>query len=215
MLEQSAQDALMHWRFRPFQAGGRSVPARTVVTVTFGQPLSSAVTSALGRFADVMLRCVDDSRRSAFEAAERDCAEAVTVATELASFDRTTDARPMRLYGEAVAVSGRHDVAITQFENVVARLRHIPVFSLDRALSLRDLGDSLAALDRDDDALRAYRQADQQLSEAMDGAGRDAEFRTEIIRHLRSFLPRYAVLLDEAGRTTEAGAVRARLETIR
>lgn len=215
MLEQSARDAIVRWRFSPFQVDGRPVSARTIVTLTFGQPLPSAIASALDRFADAMLPCADDSRRSAFVQAEIHCSAAITVATELASFDRTTDARPMRLYGEAVAALGRHDEAVTQFENVVARLRHLPVFSLDRALALRGLGGSLAALGRDDDALRAYRQADQQLNEALEGAARNSAFRTETVENLRAFLPRYALLLEKAGRAVEAEQIRSRLDAVR
>jgi len=214
MLEQTARDAIMQWRFSPFHVDGRVVPARTIVTVTFGQPVPSGIASAFDRFTDAMLRCADDSRRSAFTQAEVHCSAAIAVATELASFDRTSDARPMRLYGEALAALERHEAAVTQFENVVARLRQLPVFSLDRALALRDLGGSLATLGRDDDALRAYRQADQQLSEALDGSARNTPFRAETIENLHSFLPRYALLLDKAGRTAEASQVRSRLETI-
>jgi TonB family protein len=214
MLEQTARDAIMQWRFSPFQVDGRVVPTRTIVTLTFGQPVPQEITSALDRFADAMLLCIDDSRRSTFAQAEVHCGEAIAAATELASFDRTSDARPMRLHGEALAALGRHEAAVTQFEIVVARLRHLPVFSLDRALALRGLGGSLEALGRDDDAVRAYRQADQQLNEALNGAARNSQFRAETIEHLRSFLPRLALLLDRAGRGVEAAQVRSRLDTI-
>jgi TonB family protein len=215
MLEQTAREAIMQWRFSPFHVDGRVVPARTIVTLTFGQPVPSGVASALDRFADAMLSCTDDARRSAFAEAETHCASAMAVATELASFDRTSDARPMRLYGEALAALGRHEEAVPPFENVVARLRQIPVFSLDRALAQRGLGHSLAAIGRDEDALRAYRQADQQLTEALDGAARNSSFRAETVENLRALLPRYALLLDKVGRTADAAQVRSHLDTIR
>jgi TonB family protein len=215
MLEQAARDAVVQWRFSPFQAEGRPTAVRTVVTLTFtGQPVPADIAAALERYADAMLLCSDAVRRSAFAEAETRCSAAMNIATELSSFDRTSDARPMRLYGEAVAAQGRHADAITPFETVVARLRQMPVFSLDRALALRDLGHSLHALGRDDDALRAWRQADQLLSEALGGAERNSSFRVETIAHLRSFLPQYADLLVEAGRAADAGRIRSRLATI-
>ncbi|MCC7042771.1 MAG: TonB family protein [Acidobacteria bacterium] len=215
MLEQTARDAIVQWRFSPFQANGRSVPARTIVTLTFtGKPVSADVAATLDRYADAMLRCVDAARRSAHEDAETRCAAAMNVATDLSSFDRTSDARPTRLYGEAVAALGRHEDAVARFETVIARLKQVPVFSLDRALALRNLGHSLAALGRRDDALRAYRQADQQLSEALAGAERNSAFQTAMTDYLRSFLPQYAGLLDEAGRSDDAARVRTRLSAI-
>jgi TonB family protein len=216
MLEQTARDAVVQWRFSPFRIDGRAVPARTIVTLTFqGRPVPSGTVSALDRFADAMLWCADDARRSAFEEAAVHCASAMAVATELASFDRTSDARPTRLYAEALAALGRHEEAVPPFESVVARLRQVPVFSLDRALAQRGLGHSLAAIGREEDALRAYRQADQQLSEALDGAARNSTFRAETVENLRAFLPRYALLLDTVGRTADAEQVRSRLDTIR
>jgi TonB family protein len=215
MLEQAARDAVVQWRFSPFQAEGRPAAARTVVTLTFtGQPVPGDVTSALERYADAMLLCADAERRSDFADAEARCAAALNIATDLSSFDRTSDVRPMRLYGEAVAAQGRHVDAITPFETVVARLRHVPVFSLDRALALRDLGHSLEALGRDEDALRAWRQADQQLSEALGGAERNSSFQADTIASLRSFLPQYANALDRTGRAVESGRIRSRLETL-
>lgn len=215
MLEQTAREAVVQWRYLPFQADGRSVPARTIVTLTFtGQPVAPEIASALERYADAMLPCVDAARRSAFTDVETHCATAMGIATELASFDRLSDARPMRLHAEAVAALGRHEDAIAQFEAVAAGLRHVPVFSLDRALALRGLGRSLVEVGRDADALRAWRQADQQLGEALAGSERNSSFRSEVIEHLQSFLPQYADLLDKAGQADDARRVRARLSNL-
>lgn len=215
MLEQTARDAIVQWRFSPFEANGRSVPARTIVTLTFAaRPVSADVAATLDRYADAMLSCVDAARRSAHEDAEARCEAAMHIATGLSSFDRASDARPTRLYGEAVAALGRHEEAVARFETVVARLNQVPVFSLDRALALRGLGHSLAALGRRDDALRAYRQADQQLSEALAGAARNSAFRAAMMDDLRSFLPQYAELLDQAGRSDDATRVRTRLSAL-
>jgi tetratricopeptide (TPR) repeat protein len=161
-----------------------------------------------------MLPCVDAARRAAHGDAEASCATAMRIATELSSFDRASDARPTRLYGEAIAALGRHEEAVASFETVIARLRPIPVFSLDRALALRDLGHSLTALERSEEALRAYRQADQQFSEALAGAERDSPFRAAVIGHMRSFLPEYARLLDQGGRADDATRVRAQLAAV-
>jgi tetratricopeptide (TPR) repeat protein len=162
-----------------------------------------------------MLECADAARRSADAEAETACSKAMEAADDLAAFDRTSDVRPMRLYAEALAAQGRHEEAVASFDRVVARLRQVPVFALDRTLGLRGLARSLMALDRNDDALRAYGQAERQLSEALRGAERNTPFRAEILDYLRSVLPEYADLLDRLRLEGEARQARARLEALR
>lgn len=216
MLEQSAYDTVTRWRFSPFEARGTPVTARTIVTLMFtGQPVTPDTHAALERYADTMLRCTDASRRSAYVEAEADCAKALEVTAGLEAFDRTSDARPLRLYAEALAAQGRHDEAARNFETVETRLRHVPVFALDRTLALLGLGRSLVVLGRDDDALGAWRQTDRQLSEALRGADRDSPFRAEVLEYLQSFLPEYAALLDRINLGSDAVQVRSRVDTLR
>lgn len=212
MLAQSAHDAVVDWRFSPFQSDGQAVAARTLVAQMFtGQPATAAINSAVERYTDAMLACVDASERGAHTEADTRCADAIAAAADLESLDRYADVRPRRLHGEAAAALGTNDRAIDSFERVIAELRPIPVFELDRALAFRSLGHSLADSGRDAEAIGAWQQADRLLSDAMAGVDRNSPFRTEAIEHLRTFLPRYADLLDAAGRTDEAGRLRARL----
>jgi len=216
MLEQAATDAITRWRFSPIQRGGRAVAYRTSMMVTFaGASLDTTTRDTMVLFGDALAICTDAARRRAFVTAERRCHLAGLIADRLSTSDLLLPSRPRRLQAEALVELGLTAQAIRLFEQVEVRLRASPYFSLDRTMALRGLGRAYAATGRADDAMRVYGQADRQLHEAYNGAGRNTPFKAELAGYIRSITPDYVALLERAGRTADATRVRTRAEAIR
>jgi TonB family protein len=216
MLEQAATDAMARWRFSPIHRGGQAVAYRTSMMVTFaGSTLDANLSSGMTAFGDALLLCTDASRRRAFISAEKRCHLAGQIADRFTTSDLLLPSRPRRLQAEALVELGQTAAAIRLFEQIEIRLRSQPYFSLDRTMALRGLGRTYAAAGRADDAMRVYGQADRQLHEAYNGAGRNTSFKAEVAGYIRSITPDYVTLLERAGRTADATRVRTRAEAIR
>lgn len=216
MLEQVATDAVTRWRFSPVQRGGQPVAFRTSMMVTFaGSSLDTNIRDTMTLFGDALALCTDAARRRLFVTAERRCHLAGLIAERLSTSDLLLPSRPRRLQAEALVELGQTAAAIRLFEQVEVRLRSLPYFSLDRTMALRGLGRAYATTGRLDDAMRVYGQADRQLTEAYNGAGRNTPFRAEVAGYIRSIAPDYVGLLEKAGRTADASRVRARVEAMR
>lgn len=215
LLQEAATAAVQTWRFPVRARSGAPMAYRTSMLVTFaGRALTADDAVALGVFGDATLVCADAARRQAFRTAEQRCRLAGMVADRLTELDRLLPSRPKRILGESLIELGRHAEAVRVLEWVESRLRQIPFFSLDRTLALRGLGRAHGALGQHDAALRAYGQAERQLSEAHSTAPRDAPFRVEVAVYLREMATDYLRLLDEAGRTVDAARLRARVAAL-
>lgn len=216
LLEQAAADAVRQWRFSPLQRRGRAEAYRTTVVAAFpGDVFSPDEAVGLLLFSDALLMCVEASTRGHAATAEKRCHLAGTLAERFSAIDRLLPNRPRRLQGEALVEMGLYEEATRLFDSIDVRMRSIPFFSLDRALALRGLGRAHAARGRRDDALRAYGQADRQLTEAVEGAPRGAPFRSEVASYLRQMASDYVALLDQAGRAEDGARVRDRIDALR
>lgn len=216
LLEQAAAGAVLSWRFSPLLRDGRPIAYRTSMLVRFAGPaLAADVAKGLTIFGDALLVCTESARRRVFVTAEKRCHLAGMLADRFSASDRLLPNRPRRLQGEALVELGYHEEAVRLFEQIEARMRSIPFFSLDRTMALRGLGRAYTALGRGDDAMRAYGQADRQLSDAFDGAPRNSPFRAEVAGYLEGMATDYIRLLEQAGRAADAARVRTRIDAIR
>ena len=216
LLEQSALEAVTSWRFSPLSRDDQPTAYRTSMVVTFDDPAIDADTLAgLTLFGDALMLCLEASRAGTASRAERRCHLAGDVADRFTRIDRWLPTRARRLEAEALLGMDRPVDAIRLLEPMQARLRQIPFFSLDRSLGLVALARAYIRLDRADDAIRAYTQADRQLTDAHAGAPRDSPFRAEAAGHLRAMMPGYVQLLEVTGRRDEADRVRGRLADLR
>lgn len=216
LLEQAAVEALRSWRFSPLMRDGRAIDYRTSMVVTFDDTAIDAETRAgLSVLGDALMLCVEASRAAEVARAERRCHTAGNVADQFSRIDRLLPARARRLEAEALIELDRPTPALQLLEPQEVRLRQQPFFNLDRTLGLIALARAYIRLDRANEAIRAYTQADRQLTEAYEGAARDSAFRTEVAGYLHAMMPNYVHLLEVLGRATDADDVRTRFAALR
>ena len=220
MLQQAALDAVKHWRFTPFQVKGKATQASTTVTIPFDRDkLGEEPTAEQSKAAQAWFRLSDECRSAVkvqnAQNALESCKHALDVsftAGDLTHSDQLARTDSHELYGHALLIAGRTQEAFEQENLAIQEARKclketdqeyaMPFFW--RAIIEGRMDQVDAALADFDIAEATHRRAMLNLPEMKDQYG----------KYLASILKQHAILLDELGRSAEAGKLRAEASTL-
>jgi len=218
MLRSAAADAVKRWAYRPFEVDGKAIPVKIVVNVSFSLGIPPATEKSDQAIAQAYFpmdeRCRSLLQVGKWSEATSTCKDVVTLADRFP--DPSLRPNEIRLahqdFGEALAFDGQLPTALKEFELVVANAeKYLKPTDEEYASAYywRAFAEHASKMpveaERDyQTAEAAYRKAIIQLP----------DLKAPYSHYLAHTLAYHSILANQAGRTSEAEAMRTEALTL-